>query len=246
MARLANQITSHQERIIKGATRLSRLHVGDVMIPVQHVHFLSSSMDLPQALVAAHLEAHTRFPVREDSDSDRVIGYVNFKEMVYFMRTNPNDASLAGVIRPLHHAAPEDSAADLLRLFIEQHVHIALVRDPQGRTLGIVALEDLVEELVGEIEDEFDRLPRLLHTLSGGTWMVGGGVTMAEVSARLDLTLEPPRETMSAWLAQRLAPPAKPGDVVREHGITFTVRRVRRGRVFEVMVSRDRVGNNRP
>ena len=75
---------------------------------------------------------------------------------------------------------------------------------------------------------------------------IGGGVTMAEVSARLDLTLEPPRETMSAWLAQRLAPPAKPGDVVREHGITFTVRRVRRGRVFEVMVSRDRVGNNRP
>jgi putative hemolysin len=246
MARLADQITSHQERIIKGATRLSRLHVGDVMIPVQHVHFLSSSMDLPQALVAAHLEAHTRFPVREDNDADRVIGYVNFKEMVYFMRTNPNDASLAGIIRPLHHAAPEDSAADLLRLFIEQHVHIALVRDPQGRTLGIVALEDLVEELVGEIEDEFDRLPRLLHALSGGTWMVGGGVTMAEVGARLDLTLEPPRETMSAWIAQRVATPAKPGDVVREHGITFTVRRVRRGRVFEVMVSRDRGASNRP
>ena len=148
--RLANQITSHQERIINGADASFGLRVREVMIPVQHVSFLSSSMDLGQALTVAHLEAHTRFPVCEGNDPDRVVGYVNFKEMIYFMRTNPNDPRLAGVIRRLHDAAPEDSAADLLRLFVEQHIHIALVRDPQERTLGIVALEDLVEELVGK------------------------------------------------------------------------------------------------
>ena len=126
------------------------------------------------------------------------------------MRTNPNDSRLAGVIRPLHDAAPEDSAADLLRLFVEQHIHIALVRDPQGRTLGIVALEDLVEELVGEIEDEFDRLPRLVHAFNGGTWIVGGGVKLAEVNARLGATLAPPQETLSAWLTRRLGQSANP------------------------------------
>jgi len=237
LARLAKRITSHQERIIKGATRLSRLRVREVMIPVQHVSFLSASMDLSQALVVAHAEAHTRFPVCEDKDPDRVVGYVNFKEMIYFMRTNPNDTSLTGVIRPLHHAAPEDSAADLLRLFVEQHIHIAVVRDAEGRTLGIVALEDLVEELVGEIEDEFDRLPRLLHALSGGTWIVGGGVKLAEVNARLGTALDPPHETLTAWLTRRLADQAKPGDVVREQGVTLTVRRVRRGRVFEAVAT---------
>ncbi|HPM80905.1 MAG TPA: hemolysin family protein [Candidatus Anammoximicrobium sp.] len=237
LARLAKQITSHQERIIKGATRLSRLRVREVMIPVQHVSFLSSSMELSQALVVAHFEAHTRFPVCENNDRDRVVGYVNFKELIYFMRTNPNDTGLAGVIRPLHHAAPEDSAADLLRLFVEQHIHIAVVQDPQGRTLGIVALEDLVEELVGEIEDEFDRLPRLLHALSGGTWIVGGGVRLAEVNARLGTALEPLSETLSAWLTRRLVESPKPGDVIREQGITLTVRRVRRGRVFEVVAA---------
>lgn len=237
LARLAKQITSHQERIIRGATRLSRLRVREVMIPVEHVSFLSSSMDLAEALVVAHFEAHTRFPVCEDNDRDRVVGYVNFKELIYFMRTNPNDTHLAGVIRPLHHAAPEDSAADLLRLFVEQHIHIAVVRDAEERTLGIVALEDLVEELVGEIEDEFDRLPRLLHALSGGTWIVGGGVKLAEVNARLGTALDPPQETLSAWLTRRLADSAKPGDVVREQGVALTVRRVRRGRVFEVIAA---------
>lgn len=237
LARLAKQITTHQERIIRGATRLSRMRVREIMIPVQHVSFLSSSMDLAQALVAAHLEAHTRFPVCEENDPDRVVGYVNFKEMVYFMRTNPNDPRLTGVIRPLYEVAPEMSAAELLRLFVEQHIHIAVVQDPVGSTLGIVTLEDLVEELVGEIEDEFDRLPRLLHPLSGGTWIVGGGVKLIQLNSRLGTTLAPPEETLSAWLTRRLTDPVKPGDVVDEQGVTFTVRRIRRGRVFEATVT---------
>jgi CBS domain containing-hemolysin-like protein len=238
MARLANQITSHQERIIRGAMRLSRLRVREVMIPVEHVSFLSTGMGIADALVIAHLEAHTRFPVCRDGDVTQVIGYVNFKEMIYFMRTNPNDSSLEGIIRPLHYAALEDSAADLLRLFVEQHIHIALVRNSRGETLGIVALEDLVEELVGEIEDEFDRLPRLLHPLSGGTWMVGGGVRISEVNTRLGTALDHDQETLSAWLHRHLGDAPKPGEVIQVAGAHFTVRRVRRGRVFEAMVSR--------
>lgn len=237
MARLANQITSHQERIIRGAMRLSRLRVGEVMIPVEHVSFLSTGMDLAEALVIAHLEAHTRFPVCRDGDVNQVVGYINFKEMIYFMRTNPNDPRLDGIIRPLRHAARDDSAADLLRLFVEQHIHIAVVQDGRGQTLGIVALEDLVEELVGEIEDEFDRLPRLVHSLSGGTWMVGGGVRISDVNSRLGIALDHEHETVSAWLQRQLGDAPKPGDVVRRQGVQFTVRRVRRGQVFEAMVS---------
>lgn len=240
MARLANQITSHQEQIIRGAMRLSRLRVGEVMIPVEHVSFLSTGMDIADALVIAHLEAHTRFPVCREGDVNQVVGYVNFKEMIYFMRTNPHDSSLEGIIRPLHYAAREDSAAYLLRLFVEQHVHIAVVRDAQGQTLGIVSLEDLVEELVGEIEDEFDRLPRLLHPLSGGTWMVGGGVRISEVNTRLGTGLDRDQETLSAWLQRHLGDAPKPGEVIRVDGVQFTVRRVRRGRVFEAMATRER------
>jgi len=78
-------------------------------------------------------------------------------------------------------------------------------------------------------------LPRLLHPLSGGTWIVGGGVRLAELNARLGAALDPPHETLSAWLTRRLADAAKPGDVIREQGVTLTVRRVRRGRVFEAV-----------
>lgn len=238
LARLSNQINFHQERIIKGASRLAALKSQDVMIPAEQVAFISTSQTLADAVIAAHIDCHTRYPVCEDNDRNRVVGYINFKEMIYFMRTNPNDSSLKGIIRPVHFALPDDSAAELMKVFVDQHVHIAIVRDKAGKTLGMVTLEDLVEELVGELQDEFDRLPRMFHALSGGIWMVGGGMPMSELSGRLQLPLPASQETLSAWLYHRLGHIPKPADVHKEASAEFTVRRVRRGKVFEVAVNR--------
>ncbi|MCX5634667.1 MAG: CNNM domain-containing protein [Planctomycetota bacterium] len=237
LARLSNQISSHQERIIRGASHLARHKVYEVMIPVEQIAFLSTSQTLVEAVIAAHMDIHTRFPVCEKNDKNNVVGYVNFKEMIYFMRTNPQDPSFRGIIRPVHFAGPDESAADLLRVFVEQHIHIAIVRDKNGVTLGFVTLEDLVEELVGEIEDEFDKLPRMFHALSSGTWMVGGGVSMAEVAKGLNNPKLESTEKVSVWLSNALSRPPKPGDIYRQAGVEFAVRRVRRGQVFEVSVT---------
>ena len=237
MARLSNEITRHQERIIKSASRLSGMRVRQVMIPAEQVSFLSTSQTLPEALVAAHIDAHTRYPVCEGDDKNRVIGYLNFKEMVYFMRTNPNDPSLRGIVRPVYFASPDGNARDLLTMFVDQHIHMAIVRSPLGKTLGLVTLEDLLEELVGDIDDEFDRLPRMVHPLSGGTWMIGGGLATAELCRQLGLQIADCQGTVADWLAGRLARIPKPGDTHREGSVEFTVRRVRRGRIFEVAVS---------
>lgn len=237
LARLSNQISVHQERIIRGASRLSQMRVSQVMIPVDQVAFLSTDQPLVAAVVSAHNEAHTRFPVREGDDRNRVVGYVNFKEMIYYMRTNPNDPSFRGIIRPVHFASADDCAADLLKVFVDQHVHIAIVRDEAGHTLGLVTFEDLVEELVGELEDEFDRLPRMVHALSGGMWMVGGGVTLAELRSRTGISLAEAAGTLSGWLMQRFNRLPRPGEVHHEGGAEFVIRRIRRGKVFEVAVS---------
>jgi len=237
LARLSNQISFHQERIIRGASHLARHKVYEVMIPVEQVAFLSTSQTLAEAVIAAHMDIHTRFPVCEKNDKNNVVGYVNFKEMIYFMRTNPQDPSFRGIIRPVHFAGPDESAADLLQVFVEQHIHIAIVRDKNGATLGFVTLEDLVEELVGEIEDEFDKLPRMFHALSGGTWMVGGGVSMAEVAKGLNNPKLESAEKVSVWLSNALRHPPKPGDIYRQAGVEFAVRRVMRGQVFEVSVT---------
>jgi putative hemolysin len=194
---------------------------------------LSTAQTLNQALIAAHTDAHTRFPVCEGDDRNRVLGYINFKEMIYYMSTNPSDPSLKGIIRPVHFIRPDSSASDLLKTFIDQHEHMAIVREAQGRCLGLITLEDLIEEMVGELEDEFDRLPRHVHSLSGGTWMLGGGVPVAEVVSKLGGPPVSAGGTLAAWLERGLGQPPKPGQTLRHAGMEFVVRRVRRGRIFE-------------
>jgi putative hemolysin len=125
MARMSKDIGAHQERVILGAARLSERSVRDLMIPLEHVVMMSDDLSLPRAIVAAHLDAHTRFPVHAAGDRTKVVGYINFKEMIYFMSTNPKDPTLRGITRPVTFVAATASATDLMRLFVDQHEHIA-------------------------------------------------------------------------------------------------------------------------
>ncbi|MCA9249210.1 MAG: HlyC/CorC family transporter [Planctomycetales bacterium] len=236
MARLSRQITKHEERIITYGSRLSQLSVRDVMIPLPQVSFLSTSQSLNEAMLAAHMDAHTRYPLCEQGDPNRILGYVNFKEIVYSLRFNPQSATLHGIARPVRMMDADQPAARLLQAFVDEHAHIAIVHDAQGKTLGMVTLEDLVEEFLGELEDEFDRLPRMIHALGGDLWMIGGGVQVAEINHSLGLKLDETELALSPWLEKRLAKPLKPNDEIVENGVRFTVRRIRRGKVFEASI----------
>jgi len=87
------------------------------------------------------------------------------------------------------YLARDEPTAMLLKAFVDEYAHMAVVQDEGGTAIGLVTLEDLVEEFVGELEDEFDRLPRMIHALSGGVWMIGGGVLVDEVNRKLGLSL---------------------------------------------------------
>ncbi|CAN5614333.1 hypothetical protein BH23PLA1_BH23PLA1_14000 [soil metagenome] len=238
LARLSNLIGSHQEKIIRETTRLSEMYVRQVMIPVQEVLFLSTEQGIGEAIDVAQATPHTRFPVCEEGDPDRVIGYVSFKDLVIHSGGGHEIGNLREIIRPIHFTTPEETASELMKVYVEHHVHIAIVRSADGKTLGIVTLEDIIEELIGELEDEYPvgRLPRMVHARGDGTWTVGGGITMENLVAQLGLPLPEAQGTVSTWLTRRLGHPPRPGDECRVDGMRFTVRRTRRGQVFEAMV----------
>lgn len=240
-ARYSHELDEIQEQIIHTITFLDKESIEDVMIPVESITFLSSDMTPAEALLKAHLDPHTRFPVCEEGNQDRILGYINFKELVYHMHVNPNEQSMRGVIRPIYLASPKHSAKDLLKVFVERHEHIAIVRSDHGDTIGMVTLEDLVEQMIGEeLGDEFDKPPVMLHTLAGDMWMVGGGVPVARLSKRLQYQLpcpDPEGTTFSEWLIEQFGKEPSVNDVIHIEPFDFTIRRMRRGKIFEASVS---------
>jgi len=237
----ARDIGPHQERIISGSARLTSITAQMVMVPVHQITFLGKTQSLGDAIVTAHMDPHTRFPVVDQNDSDKVLGYVNFKEVVAKARTNPRNPTMEGIIRPVEFVPPGTRCSDLLARFVDQHVHMAIVRGESGRTLGLVTLEDIVEELIGHVADEFDTLPKHCHLLSGNVWIIGGGLRVHEMETNLKANLggAAPETRVSEWIASRMGRAPVVNSFVRVAGLVFVIRRIRRGQVYEISVQPD-------
>jgi len=236
LARLSREIEPQQERIVQGAFRLSKLAVKDLMAPVDGVAFLEAGQTAGAALEAALVDLRTRYPVREAAGSGRVAGYVSFKEVVLAARSGLEGQELSKLLRPVRYVHPDDLAADLLSLFVAQHVHMAVVEGPGGQTLGIVTMEDMVEEIVGELEDEFDRLPQRVQPVGRDAWLVGGGKSMSDLCALLGAGTCDTAESLAAWVQRTLGRAPRPGDACAGMGLRVVVRRTRRGKALEATV----------
>lgn len=240
LLRASKVIGLQEERIIVQASRLTGRKVGEIMLPAQDIVLLVADAPLTESIIAAHLDLHTRFPVSERAgDPQAIIGYINFKEMVYLAKTHPHNPSLREILRPLISFPVQMSVSDALRQMVSEHVHLALVRDAGGRVVGLVTQEDIFEELVGEIQDEFDRLPRQIVP-SGKQWVVGGGATfgrLRQTLGRWDLggafTAE---TTLNDGLATALGRRARGGDTIKLDGVAILVRKVRRHHVTEALL----------
>jgi putative hemolysin len=240
-ARSARLIGRREERIIVNAARLRATPVRRIMLPDDYITMLHVNDTLGSALLAAHHDMHTRFPVCEKPDDPQaIIGYVNFKDVVAAMRLSPKEPSLRSIMRPLPSVGADISVAQCLEQLIRDHNHIALVRDEHGKVLGMITMEDILEELVGEIHDEYDRLPAYIVP-SGDGWIVGGNASLAAVGQQTGLELSPPGErpvnTFNEWVMEYLGRPVDRGEEFFVQDYRILVRKVRRQFVMEAQIS---------
>lgn len=251
LARTSRLIGVREERIIVNAARIAQTPVRAAMLPAQHISMLNVNDSMADCLVTAHADMHTRFPVTARAgDPQGILGYVNFKDIVSSLRLSRNEPSLRGILRPIISVQAETTVAVCMERIIHDHHHIAIVRDSSGSVVGMITLEDLLEELIGEIHDEFDRLPGHI-TPSGNNWVAGGGTTLTHLKevTGLDLTVSDspkPISTLNEWMLYRLNRPAHGGDIVRHNGLTVLVRKVRRNLVQEAQLIQEQSRANEP
>lgn len=238
LARRKQEISSQQEHILQATPRLSLQRADQVMLPVENISFISTRQTPVEAINTAHADFHTRYPVCDGDDRNNVVGYVNFKELVAAFRANPDRAKLMDVVRPINFVLPEDTAASLLERFAVQHMHLAIVRDARGMTRGLITMEDIVEELIGDLDDEFDPLPKTFYSPNDGFWVIGGGVPVSMVVTETPLKLPKSNLTVSEWFCRKLRHRPRVGEVLKFRNAEFYVRKIRRGRVMEFNVRR--------
>ena len=185
VARTSRLINAQQEKIVMSAAQLSLRPIKDITIPIADICMIPQNSTLADALIRAHLDMHTRFPVCENINNPQtILGYINFKDIIAAIKINPEDPTIKGTIRPIMTFADTASISTVLERMIQEKLHIGLVENAQKKIIGMVTQEDIIEELVGEIEDEFDRLPNHIHPY-GNQWLVGGAVTMSALAKTL-------------------------------------------------------------
>jgi len=219
------------------ATRVldfSHSQAKDVMIPRPDVTFVDSMLPLPEIVKLVSASGHTRFPVIRNGNPDEVIGIVHVKELV---KLSGNDITPA--LRTVLRVPETKSTEALLRMMQRMRTHMSVVVDEYGGTAGIVTIEDIVEEIVGDIQDEFETdLPELVT--DNQAVIVDARMTLVKLARHFEIQMpenDEDIETVGGWiLANASQAIIKPGTTVPFAGYTFTVievtgRRVRRVRV---------------
>lgn len=243
LARTKQLMGAQEERIVLAAAQLSRRKIKEILIPVSEISMVPSRLTLSEGLLRAHMDLHTRFPITAvENDAQTIEGYITFKDLVSALKMHATTPTVKGIARPIKRLQGNMAISQVLEQMMKEKLHIALVVDPTDKVLGLVTLEDIIEELVGDIEDEEDSLPIHTHPTSGG-WIIGGGVPVTAVASRLGVAWSPtfagPKNLRLAdWCQQVLGRPIHKGETVRAEGLQVTVRKLRRHKLAEAFVSK--------
>jgi CBS domain containing-hemolysin-like protein len=224
--------------MIEGATALRELTAYDVMVPRARVVYLSGGRDLEENLQVVRESGHSRFPYTEDGNADRFEGMVLVKDLMFKLRESPEDPDWKTLATPLLVIPASAQLERVLRTFQEQRRHLALVVDEYGGTQGIITLEDVLEEIVGEIEDETDRVDQSIIRRADGKLVCRGMAETRKLFEILEIEEDSEMVTVAGFVAELVGRVPRIGDSVEWHGWRFTVTRATARRAERMEVER--------
>ncbi|MCX7726253.1 MAG: CBS domain-containing protein [Chitinispirillaceae bacterium] len=235
-----NIISRMQLHLIEQTVKLSNIKAKDIMVSREKIHTIPVNFSLAEALIEAHKEHHTRFPLI-DRDIDHVIGYVNFKDIVSALRINPADPSLNGIKRSIEYVNPDMPLPELLGIFTRGFQRIVIVKDKENKTIGMITLEDLIETLIGSIGDEYDNPPDFIVQITENRYRIGGGVTFEKLKKRISNELPEWDLTVSEWISAQCEDKLTEQKTFSYHSFKFIVRKIVRNRVFDLFVEKEEI-----
>ena len=235
VARDSGYLRAEERRLIHRVFEFSDTLVREAMVPRTEMAAIPGDSSLEQITRAFEKFRYSRLPVYRDS-LDNVIGFIHSKDvMPYLLR--PEEFRLEVVLQPPLYLVDTARLEDVLRQLQQEKTHFGFVVDEHGGLEGIITLEDLLEEIVGEISDEHDEEVNEQITPAGNKrYILAGGLAVRDLNRRLKLSLPESESytTIAGFLMTEAGHVLKPGDAIEYNGLKFEVDRVERRRVISV------------
>ena len=228
--------------MLEGVLRMAEMSAGDVMVAAPRMDLLDIDAGYDDLLHSVILSGHSRFPVYE-GQRENIIGTLMSKDLLKLQRSP--DLSLRTLLRPAVFVPESKNLNELLRDFRANRNHLAMVIDEFGNTAGLITIEDVLEEIVGEIEDEFDSdataAENGIYTLADGSHRVAGDTDISAVNEVFGTTLpEADFDTIGGLIAHELGHVPRRGESAQAGGLAFQVMLTRGGAVRWFRVARQR------
>jgi len=210
----------------------------EVMVPRIDMVMAEAGTSRKDVLRLISEHGHSRIPVY-DGSVDRILGAVHVKELVKNGHADGNGSAIRDFVQPVMFVPETKKIDELMREFQEKKTHLAIVVDEYGGTSGMVTLEDVLEEIVGEIEDEYDHEETLFETLEDGSYRVAAKIDIDDLNEEADLQLPTENsDTLGGFIYELIGKVPSQGDEVDYKGYTFTIDRVHRQRIVRVRIRR--------
>ncbi|MCL2705209.1 MAG: hemolysin family protein [Spirochaetaceae bacterium] len=230
---------NHEEKnMIKGIVELSETTVKEVLIPRIDVIFVSIDMPLAEVLKIVIESSHSRFPVFKDT-IDNVVGILYAKDLLRIIVTK-QDIDMAKIIKPPYFIPESKKINSLLHEFKRRKVHIAIAVDEYGGISGIVCLEDIIEEIVGDIQDEFDEEEEDIIKVDENTYFCDTRAYIEDINEQLGLNLShEDYDTLGGFVFDLFGKIPVEYEKVTNNGINFIVQSMEGNKIKTIKIEKN-------
>jgi putative hemolysin len=232
-------IDQHERHLIQRVFEFAGHRVSQIMTPRTDIFALDVSEELATALPQVKDNRFSRVPVYEGT-IDQIIGILYAKDLLPYSRHPELEVKLRDILHPVFFVPESKRIDDLLREFQRNKVHMAIVVDEYGGVSGLVTMEDALEELVGEIVDEFDIEEVLYQQIDPQTYVVSAKLPLDEFNAQLGVSIpQEDADTIGGHVFHLFGKLPKRGESVSAHGLSFTIEHIKGTRILEIRVRRE-------
>ncbi len=234
-------LTEEDTRIIARALNFGKKMVKEIMVPAAEV--VCAEVNTPiQEIVSIIIEqGHTRIPIYQDN-FDNVVGILHAKNLlkVWAKKEGQQEIKLTEILHPPLFVPETKKIGGLLKEMNARHMHLAVVVDEYGSTAGIVSLEDIVEEIFGEIQDEYDKEMVKAIRIDEHTWRVKANIDLEELEEILGVSLPKGKyETLAGFIINLTGKVPKKKEIVRYKNLVITIINATPRRIQEVIIKKD-------